>query len=197
MSTNFIECVAFTLQAEGGFVNNPTDPGGATMEGVTLATYRNFCHDQNLTVSDLKAITSKEVDAIYQQSYWNANNCDALPPGIDLVVFDFDVNAGNNRSAKILQATLGVSIDGIIGPHTTLVAHCTDPVKLINMLIAHQVSFYKTLKTFPTFGRGWVSRCEARQAVALGMVDVAPVSAQRLIASDKEPVDFYTKLQQV
>ena len=112
---NFPACLAFTLTQEGGWSNNNSDPGGCTMKGVTLATYRSWKQDPTITCAELRNISSDDVSALYQQDYWTPVHGNSLPTGVDLMVWDMAVNAGVGGSAKLLQATVGVTVDGGIG----------------------------------------------------------------------------------
>ena len=195
MANNFYTCLAFTLQQEGEWSDDPRDPGGATMEGVTLATYREFKQDSSLTADDLRGISSDEIAAIYQKDYWTAVHGDELPPGVDLSVFDMDVNAGHN-SIKLLQAALGVDVDGDVGPQTLGKAAAADPVQLINSLAIHQGNYYRSLRTFPEFGKGWLSRVSARQAAALKLAsndtpDNVPAETVAARTQEAPPDNFW------
>jgi Glycosyl hydrolase 108 len=90
----FDACLTFTLRAEGGFVDDPADPGGATNMGITLATYRDCSNDQDLGAVQVEDMTRRTARAIYRTLYWNPLRADALPDGVDLSVFDMGVNAG-------------------------------------------------------------------------------------------------------
>ena len=121
MADTFDICLTFTLREEGGYVNDPSDPGGATNMGVTLATYRQWSDDPNLGDVQVKDMTLKTARAIYRSLYWNPLRADALPPGVDLSVFDMGVDTGIWCSAKLLQQALGFTgdeVDGSIGPDT-------------------------------------------------------------------------------
>src|SRR5690625_897685 len=116
--TPFLRSLRFVRRWEGGWSDHAQDPGGKTNHGITLATYTNWRRSQGLpdpSADDLRAISEEEVEAIYQQNYWDACRCDDLPPPIALLVFDMAVNAGPSRSARLLQEALGVTVDGIIG----------------------------------------------------------------------------------
>jgi hypothetical protein len=110
MEDLFADCLAFTLQAEGGFVDNPADPGGATNMGVTLATFRQWLDDPRAGAGQLRDMARSTAAAIYRGLYWNPLRADLLPPGVDLMVFDFGVNAGIWRSARLLQRAIGFSV---------------------------------------------------------------------------------------
>jgi lysozyme family protein len=169
----FATCLAFTLKAEGGFVDNPNDPGGATNMGITLATYRTWVGDPAAPVSAIQTLSQTVASAIYRGNYWNPLRADGLPAGVDLCVFDFGVNTGIWRSGRILQQALGFAadqIDGSIGPITLAAAGKADPATLVNSLADRQETFYRSLSTFADFGRGWLNCTDARRAAALAML---------------------------
>ena len=166
----FSDCLAFTLKEEGGFSNNPNDPGGATMCGVTLNVYRAWKNNQSLTPDDLKNISQQELSDLYSQKYWVPSSCDKLPIGISLSVFDMSVNAGVGRSIRLLQSSIGAISDGSIGPQTLSKVASFDATDVINKLADQHTSFYKSLPAFKYFGKGWLSRVDSRKQAALDMV---------------------------
>ena len=176
MADAFDTCLAFTLRAEGGYVDNPADPGGATNMGITLATYREWSDNPDLGAAQVQDMSVRIARAIYRSLYWNPLRADALPVGVDLSVFDMGVNAGNWRSARLLQRAIGFTgdeVDGCVGPETLGAAANYDPRTLVNDLADRQADFYKSLTDFDTFGAGWLNRTEARRAAALAMIDPA------------------------
>ena len=178
MADDFDTCLAFTLREEGGFVDDPEDPGGATNMGITLATLRTWTDDPAIGVAQVRAITLKTAEAIYGALYWNPIRGDALPRGVDLSVFDFGVNAGPRRSAILLQEALGFQgdeIDGCIGPQTLAAAGKADARLLVQNLASRQSAYYRTLPDFADFGAGWLARTAARRTAALAMIESAPV----------------------
>lgn len=102
MKENFEQSLQYVLVHEGGFADHPSDPGGATMKGVTLATFRRH-FGANKSVNDLKNITQAQLEQIYRSGYWDKCRCDQLPSGVDYAVFDGAVNSGPGRSAIWLQ----------------------------------------------------------------------------------------------
>src|SRR6516162_3566084 len=108
MEDRFGICIAFTLRQEGGYVDDPADPGGATNMGITLATYREWSDDPHLGDLQVKDMTLKTASAIYRSRYWNPVQADALAPGVDFTVFDMGVNAGIWRSARPITASARV-----------------------------------------------------------------------------------------
>ncbi len=162
--TPFDTAVAFTLREEGGFTDDPRDPGGATNLGITRATLTHW-RGRPATADDVRNLTVAEADAIYQALYWHAMRCDLLPIGIALMVFDFGVNAGPGTSVRELQQTVGVATDGLIGPVTALAATGADRAGLIAALHDAHEQHYRGLDDFPVFGAGWLARltrCTAR-----------------------------------
>jgi len=166
---NFPACVAFTLAEEGGFSDDPRDPGLATNFGITQDTLTHW-RGVPATVDDVRNLTQDEASAILRALYWAACNCQALPIGVDLLTFDFAVNAGPGTSARELQAAVGVKQDGMVGPDTEAAAAAADPTVLIGALqIAHE-TYYRSLAGFTTFGDGWLARLDRCVAAALAMV---------------------------
>lgn len=167
--SNFPVCLKFVLAYEGGFVNDPRDPGGATNKGVTLGTYRAWEGEPSLDVDDIRAIDDETVAAIYQDQYWNRVAGDKLPAGVDLMVFDFGVNAGPGRSVRMLQASVGAKADGWIGPATLGLVARMDRERLLVVLASARRVYYRSLSTFGVFGKGWISRVDACLKTATGM----------------------------
>lgn len=174
MDRNFARALPLVLSHEGGYVNHPSDPGGATNKGVTLATFRAYVKPGG-TVEDLKAITDEQVATVYYRHYWAAVNAQALPAGIDYAVFDFAVNSGPSRAAKYLQAILGVEQDGRVGPKTIAAAEKADARAVINGLCDVRLAFLKRITSggkllWNTFGKGWDRRVADVRRTALMMV---------------------------
>ena len=173
MADTFTICLAFTLKAEGGYVDDPADPGGATNMGITLATYRQWADDPQLGARQVAAMTDTTARAIYRSLYWNPLRADALPSGVDLMVFDMGVNAGIWRSARLLQRALGFTgdeVDGCVGPETLAAAGKGDARSLVDELAERQAEFYRGLDDFSIFGDGWLARTRERQEAALAMI---------------------------
>lgn len=167
MKDNFAACLAATLSHEGGWADHPSDPGGATMRGITLATYRQY--RPGATKADLRAITDAEVRTIYRRGYWDVVRGDDLPPGLDLVAFDAAANSGPSRGAQWLQMALGVAADGVVGPKTLAAAEAADPTWTIPTACDMRMTFLRRLPTWGEFGRGWQIRVDDIEAKALNM----------------------------
>jgi lysozyme family protein len=170
MADSFSTCLDFTLQAEGGWVDDPRDAGGCTQHGITLSVFREWKDDPQLTCDDLQVITSDEINAFYQEMFWLPIHAQSLPLGVDLMIFDAGVNMGVSRSVKILQSILNVTVDGAIGIQTLAATFQIAPITLITSLAIAQTKFYESLSNFDRFGTGWLNRVHTRQLAATDMV---------------------------
>ncbi|UCI06245.1 glycoside hydrolase family 108 protein [Mesorhizobium sp. B1-1-8] len=157
MDRNFARALALVLKSEGGWSDNPADPGGATMRGVTLANFRRYVK-ADAGKAELRKISDAEIATVYRRFYWDAVVGAELPAGIDYAVFDFAVNSGPGRAAKYLQAVLGVAEDGRIGPATLAAAGAKPAGIVIDALCDARLAFLQRLPTWPTFGKGWSAR---------------------------------------
>ena len=180
----FAECVAIVLRHEGGFVEHPRDPGGATKYGITLNTLRGWRGDETLTADDVRALTEEDAREIYLARYWNPIRGDELPPGVDLAVFDYAVNSGVRRAARELQAVLGVPQDGAIGRVTLAAARSLDPNVVISNLCERRRAFLRTLRTFDTFGRGWLQRVAEIEEAAKARIAAPPLTIREAQGTD-------------
>jgi lysozyme family protein len=167
-AANFSKCLDMLLHHEGGFVNHPDDPGGMTNLGVTKAVYEKYIK-RNATEAEMRALTKIDVSPIYRSNYWDRGHCDDLPSGVDWSVFDWGVNSGMGRAAKTLQRVVGVTVDGAIGPMTIKATHDMKPQDVIVKMHSSRQSFYESLTTFKTFGRGWSRRNDETLEAALKM----------------------------
>jgi lysozyme family protein len=173
MNSNFQESLTRVLKSEGGFVNNPKDPGGATNLGITIGTAKRYGidmdGDHDTDIVDIKNLTVTAAAKIYRGEYWDKIAGDLLPSGLDYAAFDFAVNSGVDRAAKYLQSLVGVTQDGKIGPKTLTAIESEDDGRLIDALCDKRLAFLRSLSTWPTFGKGWGSRVSAVRAAAHGM----------------------------
>lgn len=154
---NFDRALPIILIYEGGYVDNPRDPGGATNLGVTLATLSDF-RGQPATKADVRALTPAQVAPIYLTGYWRPAGCESVAAGLDLLLFDTAVNVGLHRAVRWLQAAAGAVPDGLFGPGTLEATRQHETDALIDAVSATRRAHYQSLPTFPTFGKGWMSR---------------------------------------
>ena len=166
--SRFDACLREVLRHEGGWSDHPKDPGGATMQGVTLRTYSKWlCRDASK--DELRNIPAAHRDTIYRTQYWDAVRAGDLPPGVDLAVFDMAVNSGPSRAARTLQAALGVQVDGKIGPQTIQAAKVVHPSGLISDYCDSRLAFLRSIAGWETFCKGWKKRVEDVRSVATVM----------------------------
>lgn len=144
------------LGHEGGYSDNPADPGGKTMWGVTekVARAKGYKGDMRDMPQDFAK------SAVYRPDYWVAVRADELPDLVRFDVFDAAVNHGVSQSAKWLQRAAGASPDGVIGAQTVAAARAAGP-QLAARFNGHRLQFYTDLGTWPTFGKGWARRVAA------------------------------------
>ena len=150
-ATNFQKALNFTLAYEGGFVDDPRDPGGATMRGVTLKTFRQY--HLGATVTQLRNASMSDFTAIYRAGFWDKIGASILPPGVDLIAFDIAVNMGPPRAEEWLVQTANMR-----------------PVDRIKALDKKRLGFWKSLtRSWKVFGRGWCNRENACMKAALAL----------------------------
>ena len=168
MTQNFRDCLELVLKHEGSFVNHPKDPGGMTNLGVTKKVWEDWIGHE-VDEKAMRALTPAIVAPMYEMKYWRTSYCEKLPRGLDLLVFSMAVNAGAGRSVKLLQDAIGVVMDGVIGPRTMARINEANVETLIDKFSEARTAFYKGLKTFPVFGKGWLSRTDKERLEALDM----------------------------
>lgn len=171
---NWDTCFRLVLKHEGGFVNHPRDPGGMTNLGVTRRVWEAYV-GHLVDEADMRSLTPDLVKPLYKKLYWDKVRADSLPMGVDYAVYDFAVNSGVDRAAKMLQTIAGVTADGVIGPKTLAEVGSLPPVNTIRSLCAARESFLRSLPTWPTFGKGWLRRVNDVSRKALEMTK-APVT---------------------
>lgn len=186
MKRNFDNALKRVLEHEGGFVNHPRDPGGATNKGITIATFRRFVNRKG-TVADLKRLTTAQAGKVYRAQYWNKVKGDELPDGVDHAVFDYAVNSGPSRSAKYLQRVVGVTQDGQIGSATIAACRRMSSHKIIARLCADRMAFLKRLKTWDAFGKGWGRRVNRVESAAIAMANQHTIAPETHEPAPKPP----------
>ena len=157
MKENLIPSMKALMSHEGGFVNNPKDPGGMTNLGVTQRVWEAWV-GHPVGEKEMRALTPVIVAPMYKRKYWDKVSGDLLPSGVDHAVFDFAVNSGPGQAAKILQRVLGIKDDGFIGPQTLTKVVSMDSSKLIADYNAARLAFLQALPTWADFGNGWGTR---------------------------------------
>jgi lysozyme family protein len=152
MSKNFDQAFTDLLGHEGGYSNNPADPGGETNWGITVAVAR-----ENGYVGPMKDMGASVAKAIYAKKYW-LTEFDQLPYPVAFQIFDAAVNSGVGQAVRWLQRSVGTADDGKIGPVTLAAASATDPLKLVLLFNSERLMFMTNLSTWGSFGKGWARR---------------------------------------
>jgi len=134
---------------EGGYVNDPNDPGGETNWGISKRSYPTV---------DIRNLTREQAKAIYRRDFWNRIHADELPDGTAFQAFDFAVNSGIETAVRKLQRALGVADDGRWGPVTRAAAQAMSESDQIMLLNAERLDFMRRLSTWRNFGSGWAGR---------------------------------------
>ena len=159
--SNFDKAFDLLIGNEGGYVNNPADPGGETNWGITRAV----AVDNGYTGS-IKLMPKETAKQIYKKMYWDKLQCDQLGFVVAFQLFDAGVNHGNAQAVKFLQRSLSVVNDGVIGAKTIAATNLLDDLHIVMLFNAERIEFYAALKTFSTFGKGWVRRVASNLKLA-------------------------------
>ncbi|MFV0296829.1 MAG: TIGR02594 family protein [Hyphomicrobiaceae bacterium] len=168
------------LAFEGGWTDDPYDPGGPTNKGITLAVFARNIGEEVTAQSfsrlkdALRAIPDTLVETIYLSDYWQPACCAELPAALAHFHFDTAVNQGVTGAALMLQRALGVSADGEIGPITLRAAHTMALTSLLDRYADIRRRRYRSLRHFWRFGRGWLSRVDQALAQARSLIPPAP-----------------------
>lgn len=164
-SAAFIQCLPFVLKWEGGYVNHPADPGGATNQGVTQKVYDSWRSRNGQLPRSVKELTEAEMQAIYEGGYWLPPRCDRLRDALDLVQFDTAVNMGVGRAVRFLQTAVGATADGDYGPGTEkCVASCDPGAALVKYCDTREAFYRRLVEQKPqmaVFLKGWLNRLNA------------------------------------
>lgn len=158
MSDLFTETLQIVLSWEGNYGDHIKDPGGATNFGITRKTLSRWLGTR-ASKQQVRDLTMQDAEKIYKTYYWIPAYCDQLPNAIAITMFDCAVNQGVGRAKKLLQSTLRVKVDGIIGPKTLAAVEWADEERLLRDFMAKRVMHYAGLETLSTFGFGWFRRC--------------------------------------
>ena len=149
--TSFDDAFAALLGNEGGYVDNPADPGGATRWGITERVAR-----ANGYTGDMQNFPVEQAQQIAKASYWDPYQCDQFDPRIGFQVFDAAYNGGH--PAQWLQQAVGVTADGVIGAQTVAAVRAADPLRVVMLFNASRILYYTGLGAWDSFGKGWTNR---------------------------------------
>lgn len=152
----FDQAFAELLTHEGGYVDHPSDPGGATNHGVTEKVARKFGYTGNM-----RGYPKEEAAKVYRSEYWDAVRADELPAPLRYPIFDAAVNSGARQAILWLQQALDVKADGVIGTQTLAAVKAADPNALLRCMLGARLRFMTNLNHWSSFGKGWARRIAA------------------------------------
>lgn len=153
---NFEKAFEKLLGHEGGFVDHPRDPGGATRYGITQRVARAHGYQ-----GDMRELPVAEAKRIARVAYWDAVRADEVPDAVRYDLFDAAYHSGPEQATKWLQRAAGADDDGKLGPKTLLAVRVADPQLLAKRFNGHRLRFLTDLKTWDAFGKGWARRVAA------------------------------------
>lgn len=153
---NFEHAFERLLGHEGGFVDHPRDPGGATRYGITQRVAQ--AHGYR---GDMREFPVTEAKRIARIAYWDAVRADEMPDAVRYDLFDAAYHSGPPQAIKWLQRAAGAADDGVIGPKTLLAVRMADPQLLAKRFNGRRLQFLADLKTWDAFGKGWARRIAA------------------------------------
>jgi len=134
---------------EGGYVNDPSDPGGETNWGISKRSYPN---------EDIKAMTKERAKMIFRRDFWNRVQADKLPDGVAWQMSDFAYHSGIGTAIRYFQRALGVADDGWWGRVSQAAADAASESDMIMGVLAERLDFMTRLSNWPDHGKGWARR---------------------------------------
>jgi len=147
---------------EGGFADNPNDPGGATNYGITQRYLTNARAKNTALPVSVKDLTAAQATALYKADQWEAVKGDAIPPAVALHAFDAAVNEGSGTATMLLQKALGIKVDGVMGPATVAAANASALPALLAEFTALRAAHYAEMTaanaSLKGFALGWMRR---------------------------------------
>jgi lysozyme family protein len=193
-ASSYDEALSRLLVHEGGYSNHPSDPGGPTNFGITLADARAWWK-RDATAADVRAMPRAVAREIYRTKYWAALRGNDLPAGVDYAVFDYGVNSGIGRPGKVLRRLVGLSdATSAIDDDVLAAVWRRPPRRLIEAICDERLAFLQGLSTWGVFGNGWGRRVREVRAAALEMAerpapgsDRGPAPAEAGTAPDRQP----------
>ncbi|MBI1650820.1 TIGR02594 family protein [Hyphomicrobium sulfonivorans] len=172
----FDEALAHVLEMEGGYTDDPHDPGGPTNRGITLATYaawqgvRLNAATRSGLKAELRRIGADVVRDIYFARYWSLAHCSEMAPALAFFHFDAAVNHGVTGAMRLLQRAVGTDVDGEIGPNTRAAIGRLSVEQCLERYAEVRRARYRALPHFWRFGRGWLRRVDTTLARARKVV---------------------------
>lgn len=153
---------------EGGYVDDPSDPGGATQYGISLRYLRgkgaagDIDGDGDIDAADVRALTRTQAEQFFIEDCWHPCRCDEMPAQIAIAVFDHAVNAGTGSAIRLIQEMLRLKVDGIVGPKTLRAIEHADAGELLAYYLARRARYYRDIvaanSSLVRFLDGWLNR---------------------------------------
>jgi lysozyme family protein len=172
-TSNFEAALKYCLIDEGGNSDDPRDHGGRTSKGITQQVYDSWCRLNNKSSGDVWQASDADIKSIYKDQYWKPY-CDEMPDGIDYLFFDMAVNTGRQQAVKTLQKALNVPADGMMGQVTwASVDNIADIPSVIRDISEYRRTFYRHLRQFPIYGKGWLNRVDHAEKGALALFNAS------------------------
>lgn len=134
---------------EGGYVNDPRDPGGETNWGISKRSYPHL---------NIRELTREDAKAIYFEDFWRSIKPERYADGVQFQMLDFAINSGIGTAIRHLQKAVGVSDDGQWGPHSQGALARMSESDVIMLLIAERIEFMTYRKNWDAAGKGWMRR---------------------------------------
>ena len=173
-AADYDACLTRVLAHEGGYSNDPRDPGGPTNWGITLADARMHWKT-GATAADVRAMPVSVAKSIYRAKYWDALRCDDLPAGVDDSVFDYGVNSGIGRACKVLRRVIGLPDDDWHVTSMVIIAlKNRDKRAVITAINDERLKFLQRLSTWDHFGAGWGRRVTEVRFFSLQLASGVP-----------------------
>ena len=149
MTSTFDRVFDLLIGHEGGYVNDPLDPGGETKFGISKRSYPNL---------DIRSLTVADAKGIYYRDYWQACRCGEMPVLVAVLVFDAAVNNGRGSAIRFLQRALKVADDGVLGPVTMGALKTADSFAIAEGIQRERIDLMRKFSTWSRFGGGWAAR---------------------------------------
>ena len=146
---SFDRAFELVIGSEGGYVNDKHDPGGETKYGISKRAYPYI---------DIKTLTLVDAKRIYKRDYWDRVDGDGLPWPLSFFLFDSAVNQGVHTAVVLMQKSLNLKQDGILGPETLSAIWNSTFDELGPTYMADRAMRYAETFQFKTYGRGWLRR---------------------------------------
>jgi lysozyme family protein len=188
-ASSYDEALSRLLVHEGGYSNHPSDPGGPTNFGITLADARAYWK-RDATAADVRAMPRAVAREIYRTKYWAALRGNDLPAGVDYAVFDYGVNSGIGRAGKVLRRLVGLAdTTSAIDADVIAAVWRRPPRRLIEAICDERLAFLQSLKTWNVFGNGWGRRVREVRAAALAMAEPQTLTPAKAREAAPQPAE--------